>query len=213
MATDQTNTSGLSAARVEALSDGVFAIVMTLLILDVKIPQLGHLPDEDQLNAAILALWPQAVCYVMGFITSGALWIAHRGQFHYVHRTDRTLLWLNILFLMVVSSIPFFTGLLGQYPGRAVPTALYGINMVVAVLMLLVHWRYACRHRHLLSASVTEDVVRKQTRRILVGPVVYLLALALVPWSPWTSLVLYCVVAVAYILPSGVDRHWLSAHS
>src|SRR5450631_4181947 len=90
---------GLSAARIEALSDGVFAIAMTLLIFELKVPVLPKGVSAAVLVRGILALWPQASCFALSFITAGTLWVAHRGQFHYIHRTDRQLLWINIVFL------------------------------------------------------------------------------------------------------------------
>jgi uncharacterized membrane protein len=200
--------AGLGAIRLEALCDGVFAIAMTLLVLELKVPVLPDGASPVELRHSLLALWPRALCYLMSFINAGALWIAHRGQFHYIHRTDRPLLWINIVFLMFVSAIPFFTALLGQYPSYRVPVALYGCNMILAVIMLWFHWHYATTRRGLTGKHLADAVVRLQSRRILLGPLIYLVAILGMLWSTWLSIVLYALVPIGYALPGAVDRHW-----
>lgn len=204
--------SGLSASRIEALSDGVFAIAMTLLIFGLKVPVLPKGVAASLLIKGVLAVWPQAAVFALSFITAGTLWVAHRGQFHYIHRTDRQLLWINIVFLMFVSIIPFVTALLGQYPTYAFSVILYGANMILTVLTLWYHWRYATSKHRLTAPHLSEAVIRLQTRRILIGPCIYLFAIAICGLVPWISIVLYAVVPVAYAMPGAVDRHWHLHH-
>jgi len=202
-------TSGLAATRVESLSDGVFSIVMTLLVLDLRVPDIGASGSALQLREALGALWPFAVGYLMSFVTAGSLWIAHRGQYHFIRRTDRALLWINIIFLVFVSAIPFFTALLARYPSFRLPIVLYGANMICALLALLGHWIYATRGHRLASADLTAAAIDAQSRRILIGPAIYLTAiLAAIWWSPVVSLLLYACVPAAFALPSALDRHW-----
>jgi uncharacterized membrane protein len=203
---------GLSAARIEALSDGVFAIAMTLLIFQLRVPALPKDPSPAILMQTVAGLWPQAACFALSFITAGSLWIAHRGQFHYIRRTDRALLWINIIFLLFVSTIPFITGLLGQYPTYTFAVILYGVFMALTVLTLWYHWHYATRKRRLTSPHLSEAVVRLQSRRILSGPVIYIAAMSLAGWQPWISIACYLIVPIAYALPGAVDRHWLTHH-
>jgi len=199
--------SGLSSARIEALADGLFAIAMTLLIFDLKAPSItGTSPVA--LMQATLALWPQAGCFAMSFITTATLWVAHRGQFHYIVRTDRPLLWINIFFLLLVSFIPFVTSLLGKYPENPFAIILYGVNMVLAVIVLWCHWRYATMRHRLTAMQLSDDVVRAQSLRILYGPCIYLFAMAFAPWHPVVSVSFYALVPLAYALPGSVDLHW-----
>ena len=200
-------TGGLSSARIEALADGLFAIAMTLLIFDLKAPTITD-RSPLALAHAVLAIWPQAACFVMSFITTATLWVAHRGQFHYIVRTDRPLLWINIVFLLLVSIIPFVTSLLGKYPQNAFAIMLYGANMVLAVIVLLYHWRYATQQHRLTARHLNDEIVRVQSRRILMGPCIYLFAMAFAPRFPVVSVAMYALVPIAYALPSSVDTHW-----
>ena len=204
--------TGLSAARIESLSDGVFAIAMTLLIFQLKVPAVAIDASPAVLIEGVTALWPQAACFALSFITAGSLWIAHRGQFHYIRRTDRPLLWINIIFLLFVSTIPFITALLGQYPTYTFAVILYGVSMVLTVLTLWFHWFYATRKHRLTGAHLSEAVVRMQSRRILTGPVIYIAAMSIAGWQPWISILCYLIVPIAYALPSAVDRHWFGHH-
>ncbi len=208
-----TSSAGLSSTRIEALSDGVFAIAMTLLIFELKVPVLPQGASAASLAIALLAMWPQAACFAMSFITAGTLWVAHRGQFHYIRRTDRPLLWINIVFLLFVllfvSTIPFVTGILGQYPEYPLAVILYGVNMVLTVLTLWCHWRYATSKRRLTTPHLSDSVVKLQSRRILVGPGIYVVAMAMAFWTPRVSIILYALVPIAYATPGALDRYWL----
>ncbi len=210
--TEPETSTGLSAARIESLSDGVFAIAMTLLIFQLKVPVVPKDASPEALIEGVMALWPQVACFALSFITAGSLWIAHRGQFHYIHRTDRNLLWINIIFLLFVSAIPFITALLGQYPTNTFAVILYGVSMVLTVLTLWFHWLYATRRHRLTGSHLSEAVVRLQSRRILTGPVIYVAAMSIAGWQPWISILCYAIVPIAYALPSAVDRRWLGHH-
>lgn len=204
--------AGLGASRIEALSDGVFAIAMTLLIFNLKVPELPPGASSAALVRGVLDLWPQTACFALSFVTAGALWVAHRGQFHYIHGTNRQLLWINIVFLLFVSVIPFVTALVGRYPAYSFTVVLYGLNMVVTVLVLLWHWLYATRNHRLTSPHLSHAVVHLQARRILIATLIYLVAMAIAFWQPWISMVCYSIVPLGYALPGGVDRHWLGHH-
>jgi uncharacterized membrane protein len=109
------NTTGIGKGRIEALADGVFAIAMTLLILEVKVPDL--LPDQiEQLPDRLLQLWPNFAAFGISFLICGVYWVGHHAQLHYIRRSDRFFIWLNIVFLMVISAIPFSAALIGEYP-------------------------------------------------------------------------------------------------
>jgi uncharacterized membrane protein len=200
--------AGLDAGRVEALSDGVFAIVLTLLVFELKVPQVGLGAGTAELAAGLRAMLPQALGYLLSFFALGNFWIAHRGQFHYVRRTDRALLWINLLFFLFLTAVPFVTAFLTEYPGQPVPVVVYGIDLMLAALTLYAHWHYATHDARLLDAPISPALVRQQGRRILVGPVIYFVGIACAVVSPWISLALYLLVPVYYLLPGAVDRHW-----
>ncbi len=200
--------AGLDASRVEALSDGIFAIVLTLLVFDLKVPRLGPTAGTPELLAGLWAILPQALSYLLSFFALGNFWIAHRGQYHYIRRTDRALLWINLLFFLFITAIPFATAFLAEYPGQQVPVIVYGVDLALAGLTLYGHWRYVTRNARLLDVPVPQTLVQQQGRRILVGPLIYLVGIACALVNAWISLVLYLLVPIYYVLPGAVDRHW-----
>ena len=131
------STEGLSKHRLEALGDGVFAIAMTLLVLDVKISKIPEaLLSPDLLTCALLDLWPKFLGYCTSFIVLAVFWIAQVGYLHFLKRTDRWFIWLNLLFLMFVVFVPFSTSLLGDYHTLRLAVVLYGCNIMALGLTL-----------------------------------------------------------------------------
>ena len=193
----------LHTHRIEALADGVFAIVMTLLILEIKVPDLPRATGSADLTGALLVLWPKFLCYVISFVTLGVYWVAHHLHSHTIMRADRISLWINILFLMAIGLVPFSTALLGEYYRVPAAVAAYGANMVAVGLILQLHWWYATRKRRLVSPDVEESFVRSVSHVILLGPAVYLVAMLLAWVSTTLALALYLSVNLIYILPGG----------
>jgi uncharacterized membrane protein len=114
--------------RVEAFSDGVFAIVITLLILDIRVPDV----DYSQLFSALVALLPRMFAYVISFGVIGVYWLAHHQSLQLVGKLNGFLIWLNLVYLLAVSFMPFPTALLGRYPMQPIPIVIYGLNLIVA---------------------------------------------------------------------------------
>ena len=199
--------TGLSTGRIEAFSDGVFAIAITLLILAVTVPE--HAPEataHPELSAQIVALWPKILSYAISFAVIGIFWVGHHIMFHYIKRSDRTLLWLNILFLMMISFIPFPAALLGQYGADRTAVIVYGATLMAAGLMIEAIWLYASAGRRLISPTLDPALIRMATGIVLAGPIVYLIAVALAFVNPLWSILIYIVVPVAYVIPSPIDR-------
>jgi uncharacterized membrane protein len=198
---------GLTTGRIAALADGVFAVAMTLLVLEFHVPTLSGEASAGQLDAALSRLWPQVLSYVAGFLVLGTLWIGHHYQFHYIRRADRPLLWLNLGFLLAVAFLPFCVALLGAYGTLATPCILYGSTLLVAGSCLLGHWSYATRGRRLVDASLDQAVVRALGSRIVGGMLVYGAGLLLAFVSPRASFVTYAAMPLLYLLPGRIDRH------
>src|SRR3954468_22848367 len=114
--------------RVEAFSDGVFAIVITLLILDIRVPDV----DYSQLSASLVAVLPRIFAYVISFGVIGVYWLAHHQSLQLIGKLNGFLIWLNLVYLLAVSFMPFPTALLGRYPMQPLPIVIYGINLIVA---------------------------------------------------------------------------------
>jgi uncharacterized membrane protein len=171
-----------------------------------------HVPELEaqnlaELPARLLALWPNFLTYALSFVSLGVYWVGHRNQFAFIERSDRPLSWITIGFLLFVALIPFSTALLGRYPLEPVAVMTYGLNLVVVGLMLFWHWRYATGRGGLVGNEVNGRIVRLASRRILTGPLAYLLAVGIAPFAPRLSLVVYLLVPLYYILPGHFDRH------
>jgi uncharacterized membrane protein len=193
--------------RISSLADGVFAIVMTLLVLGVEVPEV---PDEmiaDQLFREVLLLWPLIAAYVVSFLVLGIYWMGHHTQFHFLRGVDRPALWMNIVFFMFVCLVPFSTRMVGRYSGQEIALLLYGSNLLAISLVLLAHWRYAWR-AGLLDPSTGTETKRKVSRQILIGASVFAAGMGMAFVQPSWSLFVFLLVPVLHILPGPVHLHW-----
>src|SRR5882672_98188 len=134
---------GISTSRLETFSDGVFAIVITLLVLEIHVPLIAHAHVDVELLPSLLAMWPKYLSFATSFVIVGIFWIAHHQLFNLIHRVDRGFLWVNLVFLMCVSFVPFPTALMGEYVGTPIAVIPYGLTLFVAGLALNVVWWYA----------------------------------------------------------------------
>jgi uncharacterized membrane protein len=186
----------VSTGRLEAFSDGVFAIAITLLILDVPVPDQGR-PLAHQLAQN----WPHYATFVVSFLVIGIIWVNHHEMFRLIREADRRLLFLNLLLLMTVSFIPYPTAVLGEFlrsDGR--PAALlYSGSMVAMAVAYNVVWRYASSHRRLLVDTMGEADIARYSRRNDIGLAVYAASLVVALISAPLTLVLYAAVALLFV--------------
>ena len=207
------SAEGLSKHRIEALSDGIFAFAMTLLVLDIKMPKLPETAVQAGLLVpSLFILWPKFFSYFMSFVILGVFWVAHHGYAHFLKRTDRWLLWSNLLFLLLIVCVPFSTDLIGDYPGQKVAVMIYGSNIAALSLTLYLQWWYATTHHRLVGRDLEPEVIRKGTQRTLGGAMIYMCAVLLALLNPSFSLIVYAVIPIFYILPSHLDHHWTHSH-
>jgi len=188
-------------ARIEAFSDGVFAIAITLLILEIKVPQEAG--SEETLTKALARQWPSYVAFLSSFATIGIMWINHHRLFTHIRRIDHGLLVLNSLLLLAVVVVPFPTALLAAHwggPGERVAAIVYsGLFVVVAVFFNLL-WRYAAGGNRLLRKNAAADV-KAITRQYSFGPLLYLLCLGLAFVSVVASVAGAIALAIFFALP------------
>jgi uncharacterized membrane protein len=190
-------------ARVLALSDGVFAIIITLLVLEVHVPELtqGH-----TLNEALAELRPSLVAFVISFVLAGMYWVGHRDLFALIRRTDRGLVWLNILYLLPLCLLPFAAGLLGRYDTEPVALRIYGLLLVVIAVMRVVIWLYATNRPQLLWQRPDANQRRAGLVLNLYPGLIYLLAFLVARTAPGISLLIYATMPVLYFLGITVLR-------
>ena len=169
---------GIELDRVAFFSDGVFAIAITLLVLEIRLPEPipGSHPD---LSGALLAeLWPDFYSFLISFWFVGTLWIAHHRVFHYIRGYDRGLLLLNLFFLMWIVLLPFSSTLLSRYEDQQMAVIIYAAHVAVAELALAWVWRYASRTPLLMDARLMDERQRKYNELLVVAlPLVFALSI------------------------------------
>jgi len=201
IATSEVHPFELGKNRIEALSDGVFAIVMTILVFNFKVPELPPDAQNVQLTPALFALWPKFVTYAVSFVSLGVFWIGHHVMYHTIRRADHTLLWLNIFFFMFVSVLPFSTSLVDAFLQTQVAPLFFGANIAVIGWLLFLQWAYASRRPDMMAGFVTPEFRRAVRGRILMAPVATTLTMLICFWSVEISLAIYLLVLPLYTLP------------
>lgn len=188
-------------ARLEMFSDGVMAIAITLLILEVGVP---HVEGRSLANA-LARQWPSYVAFVVSFLTIGIIWVNHHHMFKLIARTTHTFLILNVLFLMMICILPWPTALLADFArqpeGRTAAAGIYGGVMTGLAIMFNVVWRYASKDQRLLVSGISHEAIVKSHRNYLAGPIVYGAATVIAFIEPYISLGIYGALAVYWLLP------------
>jgi len=198
----------MESRRIEALVDGVFAIAMVLLVLQVPLPDLPAAPTPEAVIAALATVLPAVGGFALSFLILGTLWMGHHGQFRHIRRVDRALLWLNILLLLCVAFVPFVTVFLARYPLQPAALVVYGGTLLLAGVFLFVHWGHAVGHG-CVGDEVTPELAETIRERMSMGMVAYLLATIVGGFVPKVGLVLFACVPFLYMLPSRIDATML----
>lgn len=186
----------MSPGRLEAFSDGVFAIAITLLVLNLAVPQAA----SGHLLARLTAQWPSYVAYLVSFLVIGIVWVNHHRLCTFLESVDRPLLYLNLTLLLFNSMLPFPAALLAEYAGTAdavVATALYGIWAGFGAAVFVALWLYLQRHPHLVRPQ-RRDLVGPALRRSSIGPVAFGLATLVALVAPWAATALYGLIMLYF---------------
>ncbi len=195
----------LRTGRFEAFSDGVFAIAITLLVLDIAVPTGA----ADHLLPAVAAQWPVYLAYFISFSTIGAIWLAHSAITDYLERTDPILSRLNLLLLLFVSFLPFPTRMLAEYTGEElgerVAVTLYGVNLLLAAVLVSVLWRYSLREG-LVRPDADDEEVQTLSRRLTPSLGGYVVLIAIGLFFPTAAIIGYLLIAIYLIVPFGLVR-------
>jgi uncharacterized membrane protein len=202
--------TGLSKKRIEALTDGIFAVVMTLLVLDISVPQISsshfaisNVVAEAELLKRLFDLWPKILSFGISFIILAIYWMAHHRQFNYIKHLDRTLIWINIIFLMAACLLPFSTSLLGQYREQEISILVYGGNSIIIGLLLYIQWWYATRNHHKLVDENLDPIIKgTSSRRLLFGIIVYLIAIGISFVYIHLSVFLFALILIPGFMPN-----------
>lgn len=181
--------------RVKAFTDGVFAIIITILVLEISVPP--NL-DEQSLAESLREVGPELSAWVISFLITGMYWVWHRDLFNQIRVVNRDVVWLNLLFILPTALIPFAASVLGEYPDEPIGLHVYGAVLIAASVMRWVLYAFVTRHPELLFDPLT-DRHRRVGGLLAAAPiVVYVLAMALATAAPTISRVLYLAVPMLY---------------
>jgi uncharacterized membrane protein len=190
--------------RLAALSDGVFAVGMTLLVLDLRVPAMEAIHSESDLWHALLKLSPRLLMYFMSFLTLGIFWNGQQTQLNYFERVDRDLTWIHLAFLVFITLLPFSTQLLAEFIGYRTALLVYWLNILVPGVILYISWRYA-GWQGLIREDTPPDIRTAICNRVVIAQSLYaigaLLCLVNTYWSIGFILLVQLNYAIAPRLP------------
>ena len=205
--------------RLEAFSDGVFAVAITLLVLNIKIPGIdvpsSQLPDDTHLWPALLNEWPMLAAYATSFATIGVMWLNHHRLYIHIKRTNTVLLLLNLLLLLVIVFIPVPTALLAEYilkPDQHAAAIVYSGTFLAMAICFYVLWRYASYHNRLLARNVDAHAVAAINRQFMFGPISYLIVFGIAFINTPVTIILQFLLALYFALPGRPPRSLAESH-
>ncbi len=191
-----------TTSRLEALSDGVFAIVMTILVLELGVPLITGTSANTELLHKLLEMWLKFLAYGVSFLVLGVIWINHHLMSHHIRRADNKLVWINIIMLMFVALVPFSTSLLGEYGETQTAIVAYGANILLCLIMGFTLWAYATGRYRLVDRDIDPKLVRRTKFMFLISAFFFLLAMGVSFISPIASFCIYGLMALASIIGS-----------
>ncbi|MFZ0284809.1 MAG: TMEM175 family protein [Terriglobales bacterium] len=205
MTTSYNRIAGQSVERLAALSDGVFAVAMTLLVLDLRIPANEAIHDEADLWHALVVLGPHLVMYLMSFLTLGIFWVGQQTQLNHLTRSDRSLTWIHLAFLFAVTLTPFSTMLLGEHPAYRIALLTYWANILLLGITLYFGWVCAMGSGLVKDDMPAESAVAIK-RRILIGQSLYAIGALLCIFNTYWSVAFIVVVQLNYAIAPRFGR-------
>jgi uncharacterized membrane protein len=209
-----TTTLGLGKGRIEALTDGIFATVMTVLVLSLSIPTITSASSSTPFDiyTYVFNLGPLVLSYVLSFLTLSVFWVRHHNFFHFITRVDSAFIWLNIVFLLTIGFIPFSTELIGRYSMYELSTIIYGADLIAIGICMQAIWFYSTRHK-LVSEGLQEKEMSQINRRLTGGPILYFSAIlfSVIPTiGTKIALGIYILSLIYYVIASstGLGTPW-----
>jgi len=176
-ADEEWSSAGSRVERLTLFSDAIFAFAMTLLAVNIRVPEIAQSLVSSQLYSEIANLTPKFIGFGLSFFISGSYWIFYHRIFGNIKRYDRTLIWLNLLFLLFIVLIPFPSDLLGRYITQEISIIIYAALMAATGLALGLIWLYASHHRRLIDDGLSDFAVRRLTIRTYVAPILFLVSM------------------------------------
>jgi uncharacterized membrane protein len=197
--------AGQSVERLAELSNGIFAVALTLLVLDLRVPAIERVHSEHDLWRSLLALSPRLLMYMMSFMTLGIFWVLQQTQLNYLARSDRSLSWIHIAFLFFVSITPFSTSLLAEFPAYRIALVFYWLNILLLGTALYFSWVRAIR-TGLVKDDMPPDVTAAIKRRIVIGQSLYAFGALLCIFNTYWSITFIVLVQLNYAIAPRIRR-------
>jgi len=191
--------AGQNAERLAALSDGIFAVAMTLLLLELRVPARDLIHSEADLRHALALLSPQLLVYVMSFITLGIFWVGQQTQLNHLARSDRELTWIHLTFLFAVTLMPFSTRLLIEFLAYRTALLAYWANILALGVVLYFSWGHATK-AGLVKEDIPANVPPAICRRILIGQSLYAFGALLCVFNTYWSIAFIVLVQLNYAI-------------
>lgn len=186
--------------RLEMFSDGVFAIVITLLILEIRVPELANTVTSSEFVYQLVQLWPKFYAFVLSFVVIYIIWMNHHHMFNMIVKSNRVLMLLNGLILFFLVLLPFPTALIGEYPLQPASSIIYGAVMASMTFSGAILYRYITKNK-MIDESIPPERMEKTFKRALVGPIIYITgaicALIFIP----ASYIIYTLITLYYLFP------------
>jgi uncharacterized membrane protein len=188
-----------SLQRMDALADGVFSIVATLLVLDIKVPEIPMHHTKAELNASLVHVMPSFIAFAFSFLTVIIYWINHDHISHWLkHYTAKTK-YLNLLLLFWICLIPFPTKFISEYPGEQVAVMIYGLELMMVAITAVVMFWYIAFYTNGLNESISLETRKKYFMKVIGGPILYIAAVLLSFISIKISIALYIIIPLLYV--------------
>ncbi len=197
--------AGFTKGRLEALTDGIMAVAMTILVLDLKFDATEAIATDEHLVRHLLDIERTFSVYLVSFVVLGMCWIGHHAQFHYVRRVDRGLMWINLAFMLLVTVVPFTTSLMIDYEDLRLPVVLFGANQLLLSATLLANLRYVARRPELREGALTPAIAGFMRRRLLLLSAIPVASMAVAAFSTRAALYLYALMVVAHLVQKPLD--------
>ena len=195
--TSYNQISGQRIIRVEALSDGVFAIAMTILVLDLVDQNATKNISEKELLAALTALLPKFLSFFLSFLTLGIFWIGQMTQYDFINKYNRKLTWFTVMFLMFISVLPFTTTILSNHFSNKVSILLYWINILFIGIISWFHWEIAVKQSFLnIAGQEKKNIIKLFRNRVLTAQILYAFGAALCFINTKLSIIFIIVVQI-----------------
>lgn len=189
--------------RLEAFSDGVFAIIITLLVLEIKVPHIEQHNSTEALLTALQSLLPKFLSWVISFLVIAVIWVNHHRMLELVEKVDHSFFWLNANLLLWTSFIPFPTALMGDYAHNPLAVSFFGIVLSLTAMAFTLMRRYLANHGDILKKEIGQQTLKSTAlKSFLMGPLVYWIGAGLAWIHPGISWTIYLIIPIYFIFPS-----------